>query len=67
MAWLRCWGGIVVQHGCHRFVGERYAELVARTKLIAGAHLKAAWDNPPVSEDEEMHAPRSRLRRPRHV
>jgi hypothetical protein len=40
------------------YVGQRYAELVARTKLIAGGHIKAAWENPPVSADEEMHAPR---------
>lgn len=38
-------------------IGQCYAELVEQTRLIAGAHIKAAWDNPPVSADEEMHAP----------
>lgn len=39
------------------YVGRCYAELVKETRLVAGAHIKAAWDNDPVSVDEEMHAP----------
>lgn len=38
-------------------VGRRYGDLVKQNRLVAGAHIKAAWDNPPVSADEEMHAP----------
>jgi hypothetical protein len=39
------------------YVGERYEELVKKTRQIAGAMIKAAWDNPPVAKDAEMHAP----------
>ena len=39
-------------------VGRHYAELVKKTRQVAGAMIKAAWDNPPVSVDEEMHAPK---------
>lgn len=39
-------------------VGRFYADLVKQTRLHAGAHIKAAWDNEPVSADEEMHAPK---------
>jgi len=48
-------------------VGQRYAELVKKTRQIAGAMIKAAWDNPPVSADEDRHAPKydfSELDRP---
>jgi hypothetical protein len=38
-------------------IGQGYAELVKKTRQIAGAMIKAAWDNPPVAGDEEMHAP----------
>jgi hypothetical protein len=38
-------------------VGRRYAELVKQNRYVAGAMIKAAWDNPPISADEEMHAP----------
>lgn len=40
-----------------RFVGERYGELVMKTKQIVGAMIKAGWDNEPVSADADMHAP----------
>jgi hypothetical protein len=40
------------------YIGRRYAELVKKTRDVAGAMIKAAWDNPPVSADEEMHAPK---------
>lgn len=40
-----------------RYVGERYSELVAKTRQVAGAMIKAAWDNAPVAEDADMHAP----------
>jgi len=39
-------------------VGEFYAELVKQTRYLAGAMIKAAWDNQPILADEEMHAPR---------
>jgi hypothetical protein len=38
-------------------VGRRYAELVRRTREVTRPLIKAAWDNNPVSEDAEMHAP----------
>jgi hypothetical protein len=40
------------------YVGERYAEVVKKTKQIVGAMIKATWDNEPVSADAEMHAPK---------
>jgi hypothetical protein len=39
-------------------IGKLYRELVKQTRLHAGAHIKSAWDNEPVSADEEMHAPK---------
>lgn len=39
------------------YVGKRYAELVKQTRYVAGAMIKAAWDNDPVADDAEMHAP----------
>jgi hypothetical protein len=39
-------------------IGRCYGELVKQTRQVAGAMIKAAWDNPPVAADEEMHAPR---------
>lgn len=39
-------------------IGKLYKKLVKQTRLHAGAHIKAAWDNPPVSADEEMHTPK---------
>jgi hypothetical protein len=41
-----------------RYVGERYAALVKKTRQIVGAMIKAGWDNEPVSADAEMHAPK---------
>ena len=38
-------------------IGRLYKELVKQTRLHAGAHIKSAWDNEPVSVDQEMHAP----------
>jgi hypothetical protein len=44
-------GGIrVCKRRCKQGPGQQ-------TRLHAGAHIKAAWNNPPVSADEEMHAP----------
>jgi hypothetical protein len=40
------------------FIGRLYGELVRQTRLHAGAHIKAAWDNEPVTFDEDVHAPR---------
>ncbi len=40
-----------------RYIGERYAALVKKTRQIVGAMIKAAWDNEPVNADAEMHAP----------
>lgn len=39
-------------------IGKLYKELVKQTRLHAGAHIKSAWDNEPVSADQEMHAPK---------
>jgi hypothetical protein len=39
-------------------IGKLYAELVKQTRLHAGAHIKSAWDNAPVTVDQEMHAPK---------
>jgi hypothetical protein len=39
-------------------IGKLYKELVKQTRLHAGAHIKSAWDNEPISADEEMHAPK---------
>jgi hypothetical protein len=39
------------------YVGECYAEVVKTTKHVAGAMIKAAWDNDPVADDAKMHAP----------
>jgi hypothetical protein len=39
------------------YIGQCYAELVQRTRQVAGAMIKAAWDNDPVAADREMHAP----------
>src|SRR6266516_4729512 len=30
-------------------IGKLYATLVKQTRLHAGAHIKSAWDNPPVA------------------
>jgi hypothetical protein len=38
-------------------IGQCYGELVKKTRQVAGAMIKAAWDNDPVSADKEMHAP----------
>jgi hypothetical protein len=40
------------------YIGGHYAHLVKKTRHVAGAMIKAAWDNPPVSADKEMHAPK---------
>jgi hypothetical protein len=40
------------------YVGQRYAEVVEKTKHVAGAMVTAAWDNEPVADDAEVHAPR---------
>jgi len=39
------------------YIGRCYTELVTKTRQVAGAMIKAAWDNDPVSVDAEMHAP----------
>lgn len=39
-------------------IGKLYKDLVKQTRLHAGAHIKSAWDNEPVSADQEMHAPK---------
>jgi hypothetical protein len=39
------------------YVGRSYAELVKQNRYVAGAMIKAAWNDPPVSADEDMHAP----------
>jgi hypothetical protein len=39
------------------YVGERYADVVQKTKQVAGGMIRAAWDNEPVSDDASMHAP----------
>jgi len=39
------------------YVGQRYAALVTKTKHVAGAMIKAGWDNEPVAEDAATHAP----------
>lgn len=39
------------------YIGRCYAELVKKTRQVAGAMIKAAWETDPVSADEEMHAP----------
>lgn len=39
------------------YIGRCYAELVKKTRQVAGAMIKAAWDSAPVAADEEMHAP----------
>lgn len=39
------------------YIGRSYTELVKQTRQVAGAMIKAAWENAPVSADEDMHAP----------
>jgi hypothetical protein len=39
------------------YIGRCYTELVKKTRQVAGAMIKSAWDNDPVSLDAEMHAP----------
>lgn len=38
-------------------IGKCFAELVKAMRQIVGAMIKAAWDNEPVGEDAQMHAP----------
>ena len=39
-------------------IGQLYANLVSETRRHAGTHIKSAWDDEPVTADEEMHAPK---------
>jgi hypothetical protein len=39
------------------YVGERYVELVAATRRVAGAFIKEAWNTDPVGEDSQVHSP----------
>jgi hypothetical protein len=39
------------------YVGERYAELVAETRRVAGAFIKEAWNSKAVSDDSQIHNP----------
>ncbi|MGA9762636.1 MAG: hypothetical protein WBQ14_09450 [Gaiellaceae bacterium] len=39
------------------YVGERYGELVAATRRVAGALIKEAWNTDPVTDDSEIHNP----------
>jgi hypothetical protein len=38
-------------------IGSCYADTVKQTRYVAGAMIKAAWNDPPVAEDADMHAP----------
>ena len=40
-----------------RYIGDRFAELIMRTREVVGAAIKEAWDNEPVSADKDVHAP----------
>lgn len=40
-----------------RDVGLAYSELVNQTRRVAGPFIKDAWDNDPVLDDADMHAP----------
>ena len=39
------------------FVGDRYAELVAATRRVAGSLITEAWNSEPVGEDKNIHNP----------
>lgn len=39
------------------YVGERYAEVVAATRRVAGPMIREAWHAEPVAEDAEIHNP----------
>jgi hypothetical protein len=39
------------------YIGRCYTELVKKTRQVAGAMIKAAWDSDPVAADAEVHAP----------
>jgi hypothetical protein len=39
------------------YVGERYAELVAATRRIAGPMITEAWNAEPVEDDSKVHNP----------
>jgi hypothetical protein len=36
-------------------VGATYATLVAETRRVAGPHISAAWDLPPLAADADVH------------
>lgn len=38
-------------------VAATYSELVKKTRAVAGGIIKRSWDEPPISADNEMHAP----------
>lgn len=38
-------------------IGRCYTELVKKTRQVAGAMIKAAWNSDPVAADAEVHAP----------
>jgi hypothetical protein len=40
-----------------RFVGERYRELVAATRRVAGEKIREAWNAEPVGADSNVHNP----------
>jgi hypothetical protein len=39
------------------YVGERYAQLVAATRGVAGAFIKEAWNTDPAGQDVQVHNP----------
>jgi hypothetical protein len=39
------------------YVGDRYAELVAATRRIAGPMIPQAWNKEPVEDDTKVHNP----------
>jgi hypothetical protein len=40
-----------------RFVGDRYRELVAATRRVAGSKIREAWNREPVAIDADVHNP----------
>jgi hypothetical protein len=38
-------------------IGKKYAELVAKTREVAGGMIREAWNEPAVTADDEIHAP----------
>ena len=39
-------------------IGKLYTQLMKQTRYHAGEYIKSAWDNDPVTFDQDTHAPK---------